>query len=193
MNTASRVSVLIAGGLAGLAAFLIYNSPFKIQPGFDQKVMLHTVDIAASPDSVFRYLGNSDNAKRWSVFVHHITPLNADSVPDGAPGSRRRCFCKPDESGKRWDETITEVIPGKKRRLTLYNMVGFAAASNSMATEQIYEPLEGGKCRLTFTVFFTEEKPSWKETMEMYFAAYSIKSIFARNMDNIKRLVETGS
>jgi uncharacterized protein YndB with AHSA1/START domain len=151
------------------------------------------VDIAVPPDSVFRFLGVSDNARKWSVFVDHITPLNADSVPDGTPGSRRRCFCKPDETGRRWDETITEVVPGKKRQLTIYNLVNFTAASQSLATEQLYRPLEGGGCRLTFTVFFKDAEPSWKETLEMYLAAYTIKSIFARNMDNIKRITETGS
>ncbi|MDB5105532.1 MAG: hypothetical protein JWP91_3221 [Fibrobacteres bacterium] len=192
MRNGSKAALLTAGALAAVAAAMIAFSPYKRQPGFGYRVMLHTVDIAAPADAVFRFLGNSGNAGKWSVFVDHITPLNADSIRDGLPGSRRRCFCKRDETGRRWDETITEVVPGRKRRLALYDFVGFTAASDSLATEQIYESTEGGGCRLTFTVFFTKAEPAWTETLEMYLAAYTIKSIFARNMANIKRLNETG-
>lgn len=191
--TTNRKSIFPAP-VAALAwmLLLILSSPCRSLADAPGKVVSYSVEIKASPDSVFRFLGKSANAKRWSVFVDHITPLNADSVPDGSPGSRRRCFCKRDESGKRWDETITEVIPGKKRRLSLYNMHGFLASSNSLATEQIYEPLEGGGCRLTFTILFATP-PSRTERMKVWFAKPSIRGIFVKNMANIKRIVETGS
>lgn len=45
------------------------------------------------------------------MFVDHISPLNADQVPDGHVGSTRRCFCYANEQGRMWDEMLTEVIP----------------------------------------------------------------------------------
>ncbi len=176
-----------------LLAAVLLLSPYRHSSGFPVKLLACSVEIAAPPDSVFRFLGNSGNARRWSVFVDHIAPLNADSVPDGSPGSRRRCFCKRDETGRRWDESILEVDPGKRRRLSIYNLVGFAAASDHLATDQIYASLPGGKCKLTFTVFFNQAQSTWREDFEMYFAAYPIKNIFARNLANIKRLVESGN
>ena len=189
----SRLAVIAPLAVAAIAIALIVFSPYERHPELGYRAMACTVDIDAAPDSLFRYLGNSANAAHWSVFPHHISLLNADSVPDGAPGSRRRSFCKKDETGKRWDETIIEAVPGKKRKLTLYDFVGFAASTNSLTTEQLYAPLDGGsRCRLTFTVFFNVP-PSWRESVQLHFAAYQIKGIFLRNMANIKRLVETGA
>lgn len=188
----SKLAYMAPLAVLAFAIGLIIYSPYQRHPGFDYRLMLHTVDIAAPPDSVFRYLGNPANAESWSVFVDHITPLNADSIPDGNPGSRRRNFCRKDETGKRWDETITEVIPGKKRRLAMHDFVGFSASSDSLATEQLYEPLPDGGCRLTFTLFLTG-RPKWGESLQMFFAAYSIKNIFSRDLANIKRIIEKGS
>jgi uncharacterized protein YndB with AHSA1/START domain len=185
---------IIALAIIAIAAMIVSN-PYRAHPklGYAGKSLAHTVDIDMPPDSVFRYLGNSDNASHWSVFVDHIIPLNADSIPDGSVGSRRRCFCKADgKSGKRWDETISEVVPGKKRQLLLYDFVGFPFSSDHLATEQIYEDLGSGKCRLTFTVFFKDAQPALMESAEMYLSAFYMESIFTRNMANIKWLVETG-
>jgi hypothetical protein len=111
-------------------------------------------------------------------------------VPDGIPGSRRRCFCRADEKGKQWDELITEVIPDQKRQLTIYNLKYFPVTAKNLATEQLYETFSENKCRLTFTIFFKDEKPTLIEKIKMYMAAYKIKSIFKKNMANIKRIVE---
>ena len=183
------LSVVIAA--LALAA-MIHFSPYGRHEGFPYRLMEHSVDIGVPADSAFRFLGNSDQARRWSVFVHHITPLNADSVPDGALGSRRRCFCRADESGRRWDETIVVVEPGVKRQLTLYGFHGFPVTARNLATEQLYKSLGPNRCRLTFTVFFMDSRPSAWEAMNMYLASYRIKKIFRGNMDNIKRLLEAG-
>jgi hypothetical protein len=183
--------LLFSLAVLGLSGAVIF-SPYGAHEGFSYKLIFHTVDIKAPVDSVFRFLGNSNNARKWSVFVNHITPLNSDSFPDGRPGSRRRCFCNADEKGTQWDELITEVVPGKKRQLTIYHLVDFSMSAGGLATEQLYEELPGHACRLTFTVFFKDHSPSWWESIKTYLAAYKIRDIFERNMNNIKRISETG-
>ncbi len=183
LGTFITVDIIIA------AVFLC--SPYGRHEGFDYKLIPASVDIAAPPGEVFAYLGNSGHAKDWSVYVDHITPLNSDSFPDGAVGSRRRCFQQADEQGTWWDELITIVEPGKRRQLTIYNMHGFPMSADGLATEQLYTPLENGtKCRLTFTVFFSDHDPGAWDAFKTYLGAYKIKSIFEKNLASIKRIVE---
>lgn len=165
-------------------------SPYGRKNAFRYRLIRQSTEINTSVDKVFSFVGNSKNASRWSVFVHHINTLNAGSVPDGLPGSRRRCFCNADEKGRQWDELITEVAPGKKRQLHIYNLKDFPATVNNLFTEQIYEKLTDEKCRLTFTVFFKDAEPGTMEEIKMYLAAYKIKSIIKQNMINIKRIAE---
>ena len=176
--------VLLA--LIGLITF----SPYGKHETFTFKEVGHTIDINAPTEKVFKFLGNSANASRWSVYVNHIITLNADAVPDGAVGSRRRCFCNPDRTGRQWDELITVVEKNKKRQLTIYNLKDFNLKVDNLATEQLYEPIDANKCRLTFIVFFKDVKPSLTDQVKMYFGAYDIKSVFKANMDNIKHIVE---
>jgi hypothetical protein len=171
---------------------MIVFSPYGKHEGFSYKLVKVTVAIDAPVDSVFKFLGNSANASKWSVFVDHITPLNADSFPDGAVGCRRRCFCNKDETGTQWDELTTERIPGEKRQLTIYNMKDFSMTADHLATEQLYEKTADNKCSLTFTVFYKDHNPTLMESIKLYFAAYKIKDIFFSNMTNIKRIAETG-
>lgn len=165
-------------------------SPFGKHPGFPYKLVISSVEINAPVDSVFAYLGNSDNAKDWSVFVDHIITLNADSVPDGRPGSRRRAFCNANEQGQRWDELTTIVEPNLRRQLISYNYVDFSLTAEGLATEQLYERTPNGGCKLSFTLFYLENNPSWWEQLKTYYAAYTIKDIFDRNIANVKTLVE---
>jgi uncharacterized protein YndB with AHSA1/START domain len=169
---------------------LLFFSPYHSYDGFSYKLVKQTIEINAPREAVFKFLGNSKNASRWSVFVHHINPLNSDSFADGKPGGRRRCFCNADETGRRWDELITEVVPGTKRQLVTYNFKDFPMTAEHLATEQLYESISENKCRLTFTVFFKDSAPGLFETFKTNIAAYTIKSIFEKNMANIKRLVE---
>jgi hypothetical protein len=169
---------------------IIYFSPFGNHEGFNYKLVQHTVEINAPATAVFGFLGNSANASKWSVFVNHISPLNADIIPDGRVGSRRRCFTRADETGTQWDELITEVIPATKRQLTIYNMKGFTMSEHGLATEQLYESPAPDKTRLTFTVFYKDRKPGIIGNLKTYIAAYRIKSIFNENMNNIKKQVE---
>ncbi|MEW6468327.1 MAG: SRPBCC family protein [Bacteroidota bacterium] len=177
--------------LAFIAFITVVGSPYGNHKGFEYKLIRHSVEIDAPVEQVYRFLGNSDNVSRWSVYVDHISTLNPDSFTDGTPGSRRRCFCNADESGTRWDELITEVVPYKKRQLTIYNMQGFSLTAENLATEQIYEKLDSARCRITFTVFYKDKKPSFFESVKTYIAAYKIKDIFEENMKNIKRITES--
>lgn len=184
---------LLSGVLVFLAVALgvvIIWSPYGKSEGFAYKLVKHKVHIVAGPDSVFRFLGNSDNARKWSVFVHHITPLNADSLQDGLPGSRRRCFCKADETGTLWDETILEVIPAKKRQLSCYALKDFPMTVDGIATEQLYEGLLDGTCNLTFTFFIKDRQPSAFESLKLYIGAFRLHGIFRRNLENIKAICE---
>jgi uncharacterized protein YndB with AHSA1/START domain len=183
-----RIDLVVIAVIALMIAF----SPYGSQEGFPYKLVKCTVEINAPVDSVFKFLGNSKNASRWSVYVDHITPLNADSFPDGSVGCRRRCFCNKDETGTQWDELTTERVPDKKRQLTIYNMKDFSMTAENLATEQHYEKTANNKCSLTFTVFFKGEEPGLWDSFKTYIAAYKINSIFEKNMANIKRIVETG-
>ena len=173
-----------------LFAAAIFLSPYSSQEGFSYKLVKHTVEIDAPIENVFQFLGNSRNASRWSVFVNHITTLNPDSFPDGAVGCRRRCFCMANESGTQWDELVTENTANTKRQLICYNLQDFRMSAEHLATEQLYETLGTHKCKLTFTLFFKDVRPTLWESMKMYIAAYQVKDVYERNMSNIKRIVE---
>lgn len=76
-------AIIIAIGVANFAAIMVcLVNVYGKKGGFDYKLISHTVEINAPADSVFKFLGNSANAHRWSVFVDHISPLNSDVVKD---------------------------------------------------------------------------------------------------------------
>ena len=172
------------------SAAVIYFSPYQSHKAFAYKLVQHTIEIDAPVETVFQFLGNSANASQWSVFVNHITALNESEFADGVVGSRRRCFCNADEKGRQWDELITENMSNTKRQLEIYNLQEFPMTANHLATEQLYKKISNNKSSITFTVFFTNAKPSFAETIKMYIAAYRIKSIFKKNMFNIKQVIE---
>lgn len=167
-------------------------SPYRYHRGESERMIISSVEIDAPIEEAFNYLGNSANAEDWSVFVHHITPINEDEFPDGSVGSIRRAFCEADESGKRWDELTTAVIPNELRRLEVYDFVNFPVDAENLFTEQRYTVLENGNTRVDFTLQYSEE-PSLIDAFQTYLAAYRVQSIFDQNLENIKRLVEVNS
>ncbi len=177
--------------LAGML-LLICFSPYGSHEGYSYKLVKETVVINVPVDSAFRFLGNSDNARRWSVYVDHITTLNGIRTPDGTPGSIRRCFCNKNEKGQRWDELTTIVEPNKRRQLTTFNLVDFSMQANGLASEQRYRKLSDNRCELTFTLFFANHDPGFFDEFKTYFGAYKVQSIFRQNLSNIKRILETG-
>lgn len=169
---------------------LIALSPYGENDDYDYKIVKVSVPIDAQPSEVFTYLGNSKNAKNWSVFVDHISPLNPNEKDDGEIGSLRRCFNKEDESGLTWDEEILNVEENKYRLLRCYNLQGFKMSADNIRTEQLYEELEDKSTLLSFTLFFTPGKASFIDELKMYYSAYKVTSIFQENLNNIKYLVE---
>lgn len=171
---------------------MIVISPYGKHEGFDYKVVKTSIEINKPVEEVYRYIGNSANASKWSVYVDHISPLNTATYPDGTVGSKRRVFCNKDEKGRRWDELISENIPNKTRELELYNYHDFPMTASHLATRQLYEAISTNKTYLTFTVYFKDYKPGLIELYKMYLGSFWIKDIFERNMKNIKQNVEKG-
>ncbi len=186
-------------GLVLLCVILLFTlaiiilSPFGSKAGFEYKLVVHTVEINAPVDSVYSFLGKSGNARKWSVFVNHIVPINADRVSDGKVGSQRRCFQNEDEKGLQWDEEITVATTNQRRQLIIFNMVDFPITAKGLATEQIYESLTPTKTKLSFTLFYLNHAPSFADLLKTYYAGFKVKDIYERNMANIKRIVETGN
>lgn len=171
---------------------MIITSPFGTHEGFKYKLIINTIEINAPADSVYSFLGKSSNASKWSVFVNHISPLNRELVEDGKIGSQRRCFQNADEKGLQWDEEITVAELNKRRQLTIFNMKDFGLEAPGLATEQIYEKISGTKTKLSFTLFYINNRPSFLDLLKTYYAAFEVKSIYERNMTNIKSIIETG-
>ncbi len=137
---------------------------------------------------VFSYLGNSDNATDWSIYVSHIKPLNPELVEDGNVGSERRCFTGNQAKDFFWDEEILDVKDGTYRKLACYNYTHLGFNAPELLTEQIYTEHEGG-CRLSFTLT-NRHRLSFTERLKMKLSGFYIKHIFKQNLANIKRLVE---
>jgi hypothetical protein len=182
---AAAVLVVAVALVAAMVAF----SPYGRHDGFSQRVLVETTNIDAPCDSVFAYLGNSSNARAWSVYVDHITPLNPGVARDGEVGSIRRSFKRADETGMQWDEVFTAVASGRLRTLRIFNVRGAPLnAATPLASQQIFEPIPRG-CRLSFALYF-EHPPSVADSLAMHFAAYEISRIFRANIANVKRLTE---
>ena len=107
-------------------ALIIFFSPYGKGDFYDNRFLKSSVTISVSKDSVYNVLGNSENARKWSVFVHHINTVNSSQIMDGTVGSIRRCYQNKDESGLRWDE---EVIINKNSHFK-YSNVGSAIPIN---------------------------------------------------------------
>ena len=179
------ISVILTSG----SSLMVLLSPFKKY--HHRNEIRNEVIINAPPCEVFEYLGNSSNAAKWSVYVDHITTLNKDKVEDGKVGSIRRCFANQDENvGEKWDELITEVIPCKKRQLSIYNLQNFSFAAEGLLTEQQYYEVNNDKTKLVFTVFYKDNQTNLMDEMKTHFVSYNIEDVFIQNMNNIKYEVE---
>lgn len=186
-----RRDLAIGGGLfiTIIVAFISF-SPYGFHKGFENPLIIQTIVIDAEPETVFKYLGNSNNAAEWSVFVDHISPTNTTIVHDGEIGSERRCFGSADETGIIWDERITKVEPGVHRQLEIYHLQGFKLKADHLVTDQLYRRTNGLQTSLSFTLHYGNHDPSLWTQLKTYFAAYKISSIFAANLINIKKEIE---
>ncbi|MBL56498.1 MAG: hypothetical protein CMP61_04845 [Flavobacteriales bacterium] len=171
---------------------MILFSPYGKGKLYKNRYLACSIEVNASKEITYKILGNSDNARKWSVFVHHISTLNSNEISDGSVGSVRRCFQQEDENGLRWDEEILVNEVNSRRRLSIFNMVHFDLSADNLMTDQLYENYDGG-CKLTFTIFFDPTKRiSFIDELKMYFAAYKAEEIFEKNLENIKNLIERG-
>jgi uncharacterized membrane protein len=177
--------------LLAFVAIILLFSKYKKHENLPYKAIAVSVEIQKTPADVFAYLGNSDNAKDWSSYVNHIQVLNGDEFEDGSPGSTRRCYKNEDQSGIVWDEDIIEVEENSRRQLSLYNAKGFPIFAEGLYTEQIYTPVGDSATILTFTLFYKSE-PVLIELFKMHLVSYRVHSIFEKNLEKIKQIVENG-
>lgn len=192
MKYIKKITIVVAIMMVAALTLMVVFSPYGKKEGFDNKLVINKVLIDAPKEKVYNYLGNSDNARDWSVFVDHINTLNAKSRPDGAVGSVRRCFKTKNETGIVWDEEILINEANQRRRLSIFNMKGFGLSAENLFTEQIYTE-KNGKCELSFTLFFDETKSNWWDKLKLYYAAYKVSTIFDDNLQNIKKYNEKQS
>jgi len=148
---------------------------------FAQKKYKVSIEMDASSEYVFNYLGNSNNVNKWSVFVDSIAVLNPFEFNDGDIGSIRRCYVR--NSNKKWDEEIVEITSNKYRLLRCFNYQNFKATTPYLFTEQIYEDTGINKCLVTFTIILNE-----KPTIIQRLGVIKTQSIFRKNLKNIKLL-----
>ena len=172
---------------------MVVLSPFGNYQGHDYKLLKESILIDAPVEQVYAYLGNSDNASEWSIYVDHIATLNSDQISDGEQGSIRRCFVNANESGKRWDEEVLLVEFNTRRRLSCYNYVGFKVTAGTLNTEQIYEETKDGNCLLSFTLFFPPGESTFWKRIKMYYEAYEVAEVFQKNLKNIQKFNEQRS
>lgn len=193
MKRKNITKVIFIAGLALISLFLlgislmVLFSPYGNFPGKSKKMLQESVLIKAPVEQVYQYLGNSDNAEEWSVYVNHISALNSNKIADGMKGSIRRCFTNQNEKGKQWDEMVIKVEKFKRRLLNCYNFKNFEMTAGVLYTEQLYKETKDGNCMLSFTLFLSDENSTFLNHLKMYFAAYEVTRIFKQNLSNIQK------
>ena len=168
---------------------IVMFSPYRREKAFSYKLIKESILINASVQTVYNYLGNSNNAKIWSVYVDHISPINKDIVADGHLGSIRRCFINSNEKDGSWDEEILFIEKNKLRRLSCFNFQDLFFDPGILNTEQIYED-KSGDCLLTFTLFSPKNELSLWEEFKIHMGSYRTAYIFRKNLNNIKKDIE---
>ena len=149
-----------------------------------------SVIIDAPVEKVWEYASNSNNAKEWSVYFDHISPL--PGIPDGQVGALRRCFRRADETGMFWDEEVKVIRPLEYREIRTFNINGYREAKlNSVEykVEQIYEKLNDQKTRLTFNASLAK---GW-DLQAVYYILRDFRAgnrVFRLNLENIKAQIE---
>lgn len=149
-----------------------------------------SVIIDAPIEKVWEYASNSNNAKDWSVYFDHISPL--PGIPDGQVGSLRRCFRNADEKGVYWDEEVMVIEPLKYREIRTYNVNGFKEAKLNTfeyKVEQHYEKISDTQTKLTFQASVSKGM----DLSAIYYALRDFRAgnrVFRVNLENIKSQIE---
>lgn len=161
----------------------------------------HALEIDAPIGSVWDYGSNSRAAAEWSVYFHHITPIEGPGLaPDGAAGALRVCHREPDEGGMRWDEETVASTPTSHRQIRTYDLVGFPFGAIGRAQEyevhQEYETIGADRTLLTFRSRLVRRAGvsllAWPVVKAMYvvFGQPAGQEVFVWNLENIKAAVE---
>jgi hypothetical protein len=162
----------------------------------------HEVEIDAPVSAVWEYGSDSTRAAEWSVYFHHITPVEGDGRPaDGQLGSLRVCYRLADETGPRWDETTEAVIPYQYREIRTFNLVGFPLAALSRGQEfevrQHYRALDQERSALRFRSRLTRDPGVastllWplREAGWILVGSLPAEALFEWNLENIAAAVE---
>jgi uncharacterized protein YndB with AHSA1/START domain len=135
---------------------------------------------------VWDYLSSSHEAKNWSIFFHHISPLND---LDGKVGGVRRCYRYENEKGFRWDElTIYSDVQEGKRVIVMYNVKGHPLPFVTRATYtfvwQHYKKMSDYKTLLTFSTMISAKANSMSKNI-FNRQSETTKKIFKYNLENI--------
>ena len=183
------VSTIFSLLIMGIFLMIIF-SPFGNQEGQDYKSVKENILIKAPVEKVYSYLGNSKNAREWSVYIDHINTLNSDQIADGEQGSIRQCFVNEDEKGKRWYEETLFTELNTRRRLSCYKFIDFEITAGTLYTEQVYEETKDGHCLLSFTLFIPPGESTFWKRLKIYYGAYEVARVFEKNLKNIKKYNE---
>lgn len=154
-------------------------------------VVAESVVIEAPVEDAWAYIGDSRNARQWSVFFSHITPLPG-TPPDGTVGAVRRCFRRPDETGITWDEELIEAVPFQRREIRVFGLRGFRApraAETELRTTQSYERLGPRRTRVTFSGRLDHPDDALQR-MAFWLSHWEAARVFSVNLENIKAAVE---
>jgi hypothetical protein len=174
------LTALLLGTVAAVATTAYAQTDFHV---------VDSVVIHASPREVFEFMSDSSQARGWSIFFDHITPLPGS--PDGGLGAKRRCFRRPDETGPRWDEEVVGFEPYTSRRIHVYDAAGFRAGIYVGTEEEIshtYEEIAPGQTRLTFDAHIT--KGSVTDRLALFLSTRETHRIFRDNLTNIAAMIE---
>lgn len=162
----------------------------------DGVVHRYSVVIDAPQEEVWAYLSENHHAKMWSVFFDHITTLPSDdpAISEGGPGSVRRCFRMPDETGISWDEVTVKIEPYQFRQIHTYNIQNWPFESfNELEFNvyQTYEKLGENQTRLEFATDLKAPQSSYAKWM-FYSTKFGVERVFRVNLENIKAHIEQG-
>lgn len=162
----------------------------------------HAVTIDAPVEAVWSYGSDSTRARDWSVYFHHITPIEGPGhAPDGTVGAFRICYRNADEQGLRWDETTERIVELEHREIRTFNLVGFPMGPIGRAqvyeVHQDYERIDGNRTRLTFSSKLARQPGfrnllAWPVVKGCYvvFGAPAGQEVFVQNLENIQAAVE---
>lgn len=162
----------------------------------------HAVEIDAPVAVVWDYGSDSTRAKDWSVFFHHITPVEGKgTAADGTVGAYRICYRNEDERGMRWDETTESITRNEHRRIRTFNLQGFPLGPIGTAQEyevhQDYDAIDGDRTRLRFRSKLVRRDGignllAWPVVKGIYviLARPAGQQVFVWNLENIKAAIE---